>query len=150
ISSRAATRHLEELLNIHVGYMNDVIEVVNKKDETVFKDNERLALYSNYMYEKGFKEKLNEMASKPSYTVVDNVEEKLETLEKENGFKYTSEQGEAIKKAVDNNVLVINGKGGVGKTTILQGVVSVLDDYSYVSCALSGKAAKVLKDNGLK
>src|SRR5699024_9847573 len=70
--------------------------------------------------------------------------------EKENGFKYTSEQREAIKKAVDNNVLVINGKGGVGKTTILQGVVSVLDDYSYVSCALSGKAAKVLKDNGLK
>src|SRR5699024_7657966 len=63
---------------------------------------------------------------------------------------FTSEQREAIKKSADSNVLVINGKGGTGKSTIIKSVLDIHEGHSYMGVALSGKAAKVLRENGVR
>ena len=63
-----------------MGYIKDVIETIDKEDKTIFKDEERLAIYNNYIYEKEFKDKLKKMADKPSFTTVSNIEEKLLTI----------------------------------------------------------------------
>lgn len=150
ISIKSAVKELEELLEIETRYIKDAIQEIDDKNKRVFKDKERLALYKNYMYEKCFLEKLVKISNQPSFTKVENIDEKIAELEKENGFEYTSEQKEAIKMAVDNNVLIINGFAGTGKTSVLKAVVNTLSDYSYMSVSLSGKAVMVLRENGLR
>lgn len=151
ISIPDIAKELDKLLEINIGYINDMLENISEKDKTIYKDEEnRIALRNNYVYEKNFYEKLIKMSRQPSFTKVDNIEEKIKSLEKKNGFEYTSEQKEAIKKSVGSNVLIVNGRAGTGKSTNIKGIVDLLEDYSYMSVALSGKAVKVLKNNGLR
>src|SRR5699024_249146 len=90
------------------------------------------------------------MIKSPPMDVIEEVEARNDKLERENGFKYTSEQREAIKKSTENNIMVINGKAGTGKSTIIKGFLDIHKGHSYMTVALSGKAAKVLRDNGLR
>lgn len=149
INVREATKQLENLLEIDIRYIEDVLDSINEKDKTIYKEEGEIALRENYVYEANFKSTIEGLAKKPPSTKVDDIDDKIVKMEKKNGFEYTIEQKEAIHKAVNNNILVINGRAGTGKSTVLKGIVSILSDYSYMSVALSGKAAKVLKDNDL-
>lgn len=142
---------LTELLEINRGYIDDIIEEIEKIDKTIYIDEDRIALRNNYFYEYNFLDGLLNMIKSPVETKMDAnvIEEKIDNLENENGFEYTDEQRKAIEKAVNNNVLVINGKGGSGKTSVVKGIIDILSEYSYMTVALSGKASFVLKRNGL-
>lgn len=153
ISRRELIEQLEEMLKIEEGYIINTIEEL-EKDETkktnlYIKDN-KVALYKNYHFEKTIKDKLLEMISQPCRTIGIDSESKIAEQEEYLGFKYTDEQRNAIQLAVNNNVLAINGKAGSGKSQSVKGVLGALSDYTYVTCALSGKAAKVLASHGLE
>ena len=49
----------------------------------------------------------------------------LEELEKENGIHYNIEQERAVKKSLENNITIITGGPGTGKTTIIKGIVDL-------------------------
>ena len=53
----------------------------------------------------------------------------------------------AIKEAVTNKLVIIDGYGGTGKTTILEGVVSVSPHETCYVLALSGKAKERAKES---
>ena len=58
----------------------------------------------------------------------------LEAIEEENTISYNEKQKEAIKSALTDNVLVITGGPGTGKTTIIKAIVllyQILNDCSY-------------------
>lgn len=101
-------------------------------------------LYHNYYYEKEIKKKLLELNSYKSDIDMKDVENKINTIEEKGGFTYGDEQREAIKLACQHSVLILNGKGGVGKSFTVNGILSVLDNYSHACCALSGKTSYVL------
>lgn len=46
-------------------------------------------------------------------------------LEKENGITYNQKQRDAISKAIENNLLIITGGPGTGKTTIIKAIVDL-------------------------
>src|SRR5699024_4329666 len=109
-----------------------------------------VALEKNYFYENEIKNKLFTMLDAPCKTKHITMDDKIAEQERELGFNYTEEQKDAIQMAIENNVLVINGRGGTGKSAIVRGVLSALSDYSYMGCSLSGKAAKVLSNQGVQ
>lgn len=73
-------------------------------------------------------------------------EEEVEKVEEKQGWNFTEQQKEAMKMMFENNVLILQGYGGTGKTTTLKAVVDVLEKkgYKYAQCALSGKASNNL------
>ena len=74
---------------------------------------------------------------------LEDIDDVIETTVQEQGFDYAPEQLSAIHRILDNKVAILNGGAGVGKTTVLNGVVKVLQHnrQSIATCALSGKAA---------
>ncbi len=64
------------------------------------------------------------------------------------GLEYSPQQEQAIREAASRGVLLITGGPGTGKTTILNGILSLFDqmDLKYVLAAPTGRAAKRLTE----
>ncbi|MEH7209534.1 AAA family ATPase [Priestia megaterium] len=62
------------------------------------------------------------------------------------GWQFTDQQKDGMAMMLDNNVSILQGYGGTGKTTTLKAVLDVLEakGYLYAQCALSGKASNNL------
>lgn len=81
---------------------------------------------------------------------IDNWEEIVQNVEKEQGFAFTDEQKSAIKLSLDNHVMALTGLAGGGKTSTANGICSLYDDYNILACALSGKASvRITEATGL-
>lgn len=76
------------------------------------------------------------------------IEEAICQSEKEKGFDYTEEQRAAIYKACKNNICIITGSAGCGKTTIMHPIVLLMNKKNrpFAQCSLSGKAASNLSE----
>lgn len=72
---------------------------------------------------------------------IDGWESKIKEQEKLQGWNYTEQQLQGIEETLKNNIVLITGFAGCGKTSIVSGMLKVLDDYSSAQCALSGKAS---------
>lgn len=66
----------------------------------------------------------------------------------DDSFPYSEEQKKAIKIAVENQVSVISGPAGTGKTTILVKIIDELKNagYNIQLCAPTGQAAQRMKE----
>ena len=54
-----------------------------------------------------------------------NIDKYINELESKNNILYNDIQKEAIKKAVENNITIITGGPGVGKTTIIKAIIDI-------------------------
>ena len=77
-----------------------------------------------------------------------NLERLLKEAERDSGITYSPQQREAIRAAATSGVLLITGGPGTGKTTILNGIISMLGQMqlSYLLAAPTGRAAKRLTE----
>lgn len=67
---------------------------------------------------------------------------------KDERFKLNQEQEAAVRLVAENDISVVSGGAGCGKTTVLKCIREVLDEQGYriVQLALAGKAAKRMSD----
>lgn len=92
---------------------------------------------------------LNDIENKPPK----DLDKKIDELEKSNNITYDKIQRTAIIKAVVNNVTIITGGPGTGKTTIIRAIVSLLKDIykardeEIALLAPTGRAAKKMMEN---
>ena len=69
------------------------------------------------------------------------IDAAIKDAETQLGIEYTDEQKDAIRKIIRSNVSILTGFGGTGKTTVVSGVLKILEGYSFAQTALSGRAA---------
>ena len=76
------------------------------------------------------------------------LDSKMVRIARESGIQYSSEQELAIRKAATSGLLLITGGPGTGKTTILNGILSLLGQMQLkcVLAAPTGRAAKRLTE----
>ena len=92
-------------------------------------------------------ERLLELAS-TRFPAPRDLEKLLRSVEAESGMVYSEQQREAIRAAATSGVLLITGGPGTGKTTILNGIISLLGrmQCSYLLAAPTGRAGKRLTE----
>ncbi|HET6146033.1 MAG TPA: ATP-dependent RecD-like DNA helicase [Polyangia bacterium] len=91
---------------------------------------------------------LRRLLAAPAPRVRLDAERALAWYEKEAGISLAGQQAEAVRRALTGKVLVITGGPGVGKTTIVRGVVSILSrkGLRVGLAAPTGRAAKRLSE----
>lgn len=86
---------------------------------------------------------LNNYEKKWTYSENDIAEE-----ENKSNFQLTEEQRKSVINALEENVVVISGKAGTGKTSTTKIILDVLRKNGYVigCCALSARASKIITE----
>lgn len=153
---------LKELDNtLGVDYPDESIDkamkLLNDKEELWFKDcvdddgyeYTLLGLRKYYDIEKEICHHLNRLINAENKTIMDEevAMKHIKEQEERQGWKFTERQLEGIFTCMNNNVTIITGYGGTGKTSAVSGMLSCMDDnYTFEQCALSGKASVNLTD----
>ena len=86
--------------------------------------------------------------SKASFPEPKGLEKMLTRIAKDSGIQYSERQTAAIRTAASSGLLLITGGPGTGKTTILNGILSLFDQMG-LKCLLAaptGRAAKRLTE----
>lgn len=97
-------------------------ELEDSKDIVVVERRIYLAKY--YEKEENIAKKLKIIDSK-NVDTIKNLEERLKELEKRIGIDYNADQEKAIMGALNNNVTIISGGPGTGKTTIINAITKL-------------------------
>lgn len=147
ISSGVLLNKVEEELDMFP--LEDVISVVTDlKEQRVLWDGERgkVALQRYYKLEMDIKNELIRIKNGENKFNFEGWENRVKQAEKLQGWDYTLEQKQSIKDVLDNQLNIITGLGGVGKTFTVLGALKALGDISFAQCALSGKASARLEE----
>lgn len=82
------------------------------------------------------------------YPAPARLERKLQQAAADSGLQYSAQQEQSLRAAATQGLLLITGGPGTGKTTILNGILSLYDQMglSCLLCAPTGRAAKRLSE----
>lgn len=109
-------------------------------------DKDKIGLKRYYDIEHKIAEELIRLRDAESHISYDNWQEQIKQLEDCMGIEFTEEQIAGIESGLTNNVTVITGLAGSGKSTVVRGILSVLKSHDFCQVALSGRAASRLTE----
>ena len=123
------------IINLKV---NNEIVVENRNEE------EWVYLYSYYRTEEEIAQRIIRLKDARNTKKVLNIEKELKLVEEKTDIMLSDKQKEAIRAINDNNVTIITGGPGTGKTTIIKSIIEIYKTkkYKMVLCAPTGRAAK--------
>src|SRR6185312_2808528 len=108
------------------------------------------AVYETSLYraEAALAAGLRRLARAPAPPAVAEVEAAIAAYERTAGIALARQQAQAVRLAIGAKVAVVTGGPGVGKTTIVRGIVSILrkQGLTVALAAPTGRAAKRLSD----
>lgn len=104
-------------------------------------EDDKIGINSKRYYEMSTVDILKTINSfSPNFNI--DIKKGIKEAEKEQGFEYIEEQKQYIEKMCSENVTLLSGLAGTGKTTILRAVLKIYQNYRIGCCALSAKATQ--------
>ena len=139
--------YVEQLLNVNEVIIEEGIINLRANNDIVIEDRdgeEWVYLYSFYNAEKQIAERIIKLQKAKNVKKVSNIEKELKMVEEKTDMLLSEKQKEAIRAINDNNVTIITGGPGTGKTTIIKSIIEIYKKkkYKIVLCAPTGRAAK--------
>ena len=113
-----------------------IINLHSKKD-IMFEeqeDQEWIALNTFYTCEKNIAEKIVALEKANNIKNIKNFDSKFKKIEKSTNIILSSKQKEAVKLVNTNNVCIITGGPGTGKTTIIKFIIDMYKNGNDGSC----------------
>lgn len=145
-------QNLEEythnLLDVSIDEIEENIINLKAKGEIIIEErddgDEWVYLESFYNTEKAICNRLIKLDQYENSKYVKGIEDEIEKVEKHNVIQLSDKQKEAIKAVNNNNVTIITGGPGTGKTTIIKSIIEIYQkkNNKIMLAAPTGRAAK--------
>ena len=155
LNKEVIINNVNKFLEIDYNNYDNIFKELEDMDYIVI-DGKDYYLEEIWQAEANITERIYDMAKKMPKKY-NNLENLLLELEKINDIKYNDEQKKAIIKALENNILIITGGPGTGKTTIIKAItelyqhVNKLDYDEFTSrlalLAPTGRASKRMSES---
>ena len=132
-----------ELLNVTAEEIEENIITLKVLNQIV-EENDWLYLTAFYTAEQNIAEKTQVLIQSKNIKKIENIKKELKTIEKKSDIELSEKQKEAVEAINENNVCIITGGPGTGKTTIIKTVIELYEKQGkkVVLCAPTGRAAK--------
>lgn len=129
----------ENLINLNA---SSEIHIVNQEEKEV------VFLEALYKAEKNIAERLIALRDSQNMKFIKNFEAEIKKHEDKMDIELSEKQFEAIKQINENNISIITGGPGTGKTTIIKCVIEIYKSHKrkVVLCAPTGRAAKRMSE----
>ena len=123
LNKEVIINNVNKFLNTSYDNYDEIFKELEEADYIVI-DGDDYYLEEIWNAEANISERIYDMASKPTKKYK-NLNSLLDELQKINNIEYNDEQKKAIKKALENNILIITGGPGTGKTTIIKAITEL-------------------------
>lgn len=143
------------LLGVNGEYVEENIINLKDKNEIIIEERENGEKLEEWVYleefynaEKNIANKLISLKEGRNIKKINGFDRKIKTLEKHSDIELSEKQLEAVRAINDNNVCVITGGPGTGKTTIIKTILELYkqEGKKVVLCAPTGRAAKRMSE----
>ncbi|MFR2571406.1 MAG: ATP-dependent RecD-like DNA helicase [Clostridia bacterium] len=140
------------LLDVTKEMVEDGLIELRAKDEIVIEKrnkNEEWIYLSNFYYtEQEIAIRIKRLQQANNIKKIKNIENILKKIEANSKIELSEKQKEAIKLVNENNVTIITGGPGTGKTTIIKSIIDIYEQKGnkVVLCAPTGRAAKKMTE----
>lgn len=141
-------KYEQDLLRVDIDSIENTIISMKAKGELVLEDRDdgQEWVYSKPFYdaEKNIAERIIGLRNADNVKEIKTLKKDLERIEKNIDIELSEKQKEAIESINDNNVCIITGGPGTGKTTIIKAIIELYKKHGMkpVLCAPTGRAAK--------
>ncbi len=138
---------VKDLLNVEFDDIeNAIINMRAKKEVYLEERDEKIWVYLYYYYEveENIAGKLLTLDKAKNIKRISNLSKEIKEIEKKTNIFLSEKQKEAIEAVNNNNVCIITGGPGTGKTTIIKTIIEIYKKHKKktVLCAPTGRAAK--------
>jgi exodeoxyribonuclease V alpha subunit len=137
------------LLEIDAVIVEDAVRALHEAGEIVLEkeagdDHEAVFAKAMHDLEAGVAELLARSLARPVSPLRIDIPRALAWFEEQHHIELAAEQREAISRAITEKILVVTGGPGTGKTTLIKGVIQILEKKGryIVLTAPTGRAAK--------
>lgn len=146
---------VSSLLGVNGEYVEENIINLKAKNEIIIEERENGEKLEEWVYleefynaEKNIANKLISLKEGRNIKKINGFDRKIKTLEKHSDIELSEKQLEAVRAINDNNVCVITGGPGTGKTTIIKTILELYkqEGKKVVLCAPTGRAAKRMSE----
>ena len=143
--------YVRTLLNINTEVIEDnIINLKAKEEIKVVKRNGEKWVYliNFYNTEQEIAFRIKELQKSKNTKEIKNIEKELKKLQNNSQIELSEKQKEAIKEINKNNILIITGGPGTGKTTIIKTIIDIYEKRGkkVVLSAPTGRAAKKMTE----
>ena len=139
------------LLDVTTENIEDGIINLKSKDEIVLedRDGEKWVYLKNfYDIEKEIAVRIMMLETSKNMKKIDNIENALKNIEKKSNIELSEKQKKAVLSINKNNVTIITGGPGTGKTTIIKTIIDLYEERKkkVILAAPTGRAAKKMTE----
>ncbi len=142
---------VRNLLEVSTETIEDNLINLTVKGEIIIEQREKeewVYLTSFYKTEEEIAFRIDRLQKSKNMKEIKNIEAQLKKIEKTTDIELSEKQKEAIKAINENNVLIITGGPGTGKTTIIKTIIELYEQKGkkVVLAAPTGRAAKKMTE----
>lgn len=139
--------YVEQILEVDSENISNNLISLNVQKEIVIEKRDKeewIYLYPLYRAEQNISERLHLLNHCENVKYIKNFGKEIKKQEKNIGIELSEKQFEALDEVNNNNVSIITGGPGTGKTTIIKCLIEIFKSHKkkIVLCAPTGRAAK--------
>lgn len=139
------------LLNVTTENVEDNLISLKAKEEIIIEKREGIEwiyLENFYKVEQEIAIRITRLDKAPNMKKIEHIESALKKVESKSNIELSEKQREAVKSINQNNVTIITGGPGTGKTTIIKTIIDLYEERNkkVVLAAPTGRAAKKMTE----